>query len=82
MQIYNLSWVTRNGFDFVGKSNGKGYYIYEKGSKPKPDPSVLTITRESKRIANIIPEEKVSHMLSIQDHLQFHYTYDYQFVGI
>jgi hypothetical protein len=68
MQIYNLSWVTRNGFDFVGK--------------PKPDPSVLTITRESKRIANIIPEEKVSHMLSIQDHLQFHYTYDYQFVGI
>ncbi|GMY17611.1 Crotonase superfamily [Fagus crenata] len=65
-----------------GKNNGKGYYIYEKGSKPKPDPSVLTITRESKRIANIIPEEKVSHMLSIHDHLQFHYTYDYQFVGI
>lgn len=62
MLLYNLSWVPLNVFYFVGKSNGKGYYIYVKGSKPKPDPSVLPITEESKRIANIIPdEEKVSH---------------------
>ncbi|GAU37216.1 hypothetical protein TSUD_144500 [Trifolium subterraneum] len=27
-----------------GKNNGKGYYIYEKGSRPKPDPSPISIT--------------------------------------
>ncbi|KAJ0980603.1 hypothetical protein J5N97_008858 [Dioscorea zingiberensis] len=37
-----------------GRSNGKGYYIHEKGSKPKPDPSVLTIIDESRRRANIM----------------------------
>ncbi|KAF3650364.1 Glyoxysomal fatty acid beta-oxidation multifunctional protein MFP-a [Capsicum annuum] len=26
-----------------GKNNGKGYYIYKKGEKPKPDPTVLLI---------------------------------------
>ncbi|OMO61880.1 Crotonase superfamily [Corchorus capsularis] len=31
-----------------GKSNGKGYYIFEKGSKPKPDYSVLPIVEESR----------------------------------
>ncbi|KAL5975948.1 hypothetical protein ACLOJK_020277 [Asimina triloba] len=41
-----------------GKSNGKGYYIYEKGSKPKPDPSVQAIIEESKRICNIMPSGK------------------------
>lgn len=41
-----------------GKNNGKGYYIYEKGSKPKPDPSVLPIIEESRRLANIMPEGK------------------------
>ncbi|KAJ0989249.1 hypothetical protein J5N97_007605 [Dioscorea zingiberensis] len=41
-----------------GKSNGKGYYIHEKGSKPKPDPSVLTIIDESRRRANIMPNGK------------------------
>ena len=71
MLLYNLSWVPLNVFDFVGKSNGKGHYIYEKGSKPKPDPSVLPITEDSKRIANIIPdEEKVkSHILGFHNHL-------------
>lgn len=41
-----------------GKNNGKGYYIYEKGSKPKPDPSVLPIIEESRRLKNIMPGGK------------------------
>ena len=47
-----------------GKNNGKGYYIYEKGSKPKPDPSVLPIIEESRRICNIMPNGKA---LSVTD---------------
>ncbi|XP_073052314.1 peroxisomal fatty acid beta-oxidation multifunctional protein AIM1-like isoform X2 [Primulina eburnea] len=41
-----------------GKNNGKGYYIYGKGSKPKPDPSVLPIIEESRRLTNIMPGGK------------------------
>ncbi|KAF9662538.1 hypothetical protein SADUNF_Sadunf18G0064600 [Salix dunnii] len=41
-----------------GKNNGKGYYIYEKGSRPRPDPSVLPIIEESRRLANIMPNGK------------------------
>ncbi|KAL7134769.1 hypothetical protein ABFS83_11G048000 [Erythranthe nasuta] len=41
-----------------GKNNGKGYYIYEKGSKPKPDPAVLPIIEESRRLTNIMPNGK------------------------
>ncbi|CAI9758987.1 unnamed protein product [Fraxinus pennsylvanica] len=41
-----------------GKNNGKGYYIYEKGSKPKPDPLVLPIVEESRRLTNIMPSGK------------------------
>ncbi|CAI9100353.1 OLC1v1037333C1 [Oldenlandia corymbosa var. corymbosa] len=41
-----------------GKSNGKGYYIYEKGSQPKPDPSVLPIIEESRKLANVMPGGK------------------------
>ncbi|KAM0944410.1 putative 3-hydroxyacyl-CoA dehydrogenase, Isomerase, Enoyl-CoA hydratase [Dioscorea sansibarensis] len=41
-----------------GKSNGKGYYIHEKGSKPRPDPTVLPIINESRRRANIMPNGK------------------------
>ncbi|QHO13495.1 Peroxisomal fatty acid beta-oxidation multifunctional protein [Arachis hypogaea] len=41
-----------------GKNNGKGYYIYEKGSKPKPDLSILPIVEESRRLANIMPGGK------------------------
>nr|XP_043627838.1 peroxisomal fatty acid beta-oxidation multifunctional protein AIM1-like [Erigeron canadensis] len=41
-----------------GKKNGKGYYIYEKGSKPKPDPMVLPIIEESRRLANLMPQGK------------------------
>ncbi|PIN08302.1 Enoyl-CoA isomerase [Handroanthus impetiginosus] len=40
------------------KNNGKGYYIFEKGSKPKPDPSVLPIIEESRRLTNIMPAGK------------------------
>ncbi|CAA2994164.1 peroxisomal fatty acid beta-oxidation multifunctional AIM1-like [Olea europaea subsp. europaea] len=41
-----------------GKNNGKGYYIYEKGNKPTPDPSVLPIIQESRRLTNIMPGGK------------------------
>ncbi|KAL7093597.1 hypothetical protein ACP275_11G049200 [Erythranthe tilingii] len=41
-----------------GKNNGKGYYIYEKGSKPKPDPAVLPLIEESRRLTNIMPGGK------------------------
>ncbi|KAM7276073.1 hypothetical protein ACFE04_017939 [Oxalis oulophora] len=41
-----------------GKANGKGFYIYEKGSKPKPDPSILPIIEEARRITNIMPGGK------------------------
>lgn len=46
-------------FGILGKNNGKGYYIYEKGSKPKPDLSVLPIIEESRRVTNIMPGGKV-----------------------
>ncbi|KAI3814540.1 hypothetical protein L1987_14180 [Smallanthus sonchifolius] len=42
----------------VGKHNGKGYYLYEKGSKPKPDSQVYPIIEEAKRLANIMPGGK------------------------
>ncbi|KAI9119211.1 hypothetical protein K1719_009886 [Acacia pycnantha] len=41
-----------------GKANQKGYYIYEKGSKPKPDLSVLPIIEDSIRLCNIMPSGK------------------------
>lgn len=46
-------------FGISGKNNGKGFYIYEKGGKPKPDPSVLPIIEESRRLTNIMPSGKV-----------------------
>ncbi|KAL8225976.1 hypothetical protein R6Q57_018533 [Mikania cordata] len=39
-----------------GKHNGKGYYIYKKGSRPKPDPMVLPIIEESRKLANLMPQ--------------------------
>ncbi|KAI4377390.1 hypothetical protein MLD38_015024 [Melastoma candidum] len=41
-----------------GKSNGKGYYTYEKGKKPVPDLSVLPLIEQSRRLANIMPGGK------------------------
>ncbi|XP_010433148.1 PREDICTED: peroxisomal fatty acid beta-oxidation multifunctional protein AIM1 [Camelina sativa] len=41
-----------------GKINGRGFYIYEKGSKPKPDPSVLSVVEESRKLTNIMPGGK------------------------
>ncbi|KAH0453109.1 hypothetical protein IEQ34_017433 [Dendrobium chrysotoxum] len=32
-----------------GKANGKGYYLYQSGSKPKPDPSIQTVIDESRK---------------------------------
>lgn len=49
---------------FSGKSNGKGYYLYEKGSRPKPDPSVQKVVEESRRLVNIMPGGKVSNLMS------------------
>ncbi|RVW96339.1 Peroxisomal fatty acid beta-oxidation multifunctional protein AIM1 [Vitis vinifera] len=51
-----VNLLLKNGRN--GKQNGKGYYIYEKGSKPRPDPSVLPIIEESRRLANIMPGGK------------------------
>ncbi|XWS72040.1 hypothetical protein CRYUN_Cryun02cG0006700 [Craigia yunnanensis] len=48
--------LVKNGRN--GKNNGKGYYIYEKGSKPKPDPSVLPIIEESRQHSKIMPGGK------------------------
>ncbi|KAL5729181.1 hypothetical protein ACHQM5_002163 [Ranunculus cassubicifolius] len=48
--------LVKNGRN--GKNNGKGYYIYEKGSKPKPDPSVLPIIQESIKATKIMPGGK------------------------
>ncbi|XWS26833.1 hypothetical protein CRYUN_Cryun26dG0064000 [Craigia yunnanensis] len=48
--------LVKNGRN--GKNNGKGYYIYEKGSKPKPDPSVLPIIEESRQHTKIMPGGK------------------------
>ncbi|XP_006647155.1 peroxisomal fatty acid beta-oxidation multifunctional protein [Oryza brachyantha] len=63
--IYSAAFGTRN-FDSnlvdlmvkngrQGKSNGKGYYIYEKGGKPKPDPSVQVVIEEYRRHVKTIP---------------------------
>ncbi|KAL0333895.1 UNVERIFIED_CONTAM: Peroxisomal fatty acid beta-oxidation multifunctional protein AIM1 [Sesamum angustifolium] len=51
-----------------GKNNGKGYYIYEKGSKPKPDPSVLPIVEESRRLTKLclpisVTDEEIVEMV-------------------
>uniref|UniRef100_A0A7N2N5N1 3-hydroxyacyl-CoA dehydrogenase n=1 Tax=Quercus lobata TaxID=97700 RepID=A0A7N2N5N1_QUELO len=43
-----------------GKNNGKGYYIFERGSKPKPDPSMLPIIEESRWLTNIMPGGKMN----------------------
>ncbi|KAK6941505.1 3-hydroxyacyl-CoA dehydrogenase, C-terminal [Dillenia turbinata] len=51
-----LQLMMKNGRN--GKNNGKGYYIYEKGRKPKPDPSLLPIIEESRGLTNIMPGGK------------------------
>lgn len=45
----------------VGKKNGKGYYTYNKGSKPEADHSVIQIVEESMRLTNIAPAGKVCY---------------------
>ncbi|KAI0496784.1 hypothetical protein KFK09_023108 [Dendrobium nobile] len=47
-----------------GKENGRGFYLYQRGSKPKPDPSLQAIIDESRRHANLIPSGK---SISISD---------------
>ncbi|GJM90849.1 hypothetical protein PR202_ga07169 [Eleusine coracana subsp. coracana] len=46
------------GFAVNRKSNGKGYYIYEKGGKPKPDPSVQNVIEEYRKRAKAMPGGK------------------------
>ncbi|KAI3938754.1 hypothetical protein MKW98_011906 [Papaver atlanticum] len=41
-----------------GKNNGKGYYKYEKGCKPKSDLTVLPIIKESIKLTNLMPGGK------------------------
>ncbi|XP_031495736.1 peroxisomal fatty acid beta-oxidation multifunctional protein [Nymphaea colorata] len=41
-----------------GKKNGRGYYLYERGSKPKPDPDVLPILEECRRRTHVMPGGK------------------------
>ncbi|XVF88560.1 hypothetical protein PTKIN_Ptkin19aG0060600 [Pterospermum kingtungense] len=41
-----------------GKNNGKGFYIYEKGSRPKPDASILPLVEESRQLTKIMPGGK------------------------
>eukprot|EP00262_Sarcandra_glabra_P015138 TRINITY_DN459_c1_g1_i3.p1 TRINITY_DN459_c1_g1~~TRINITY_DN459_c1_g1_i3.p1 ORF type:complete len:725 (+),score=147.75 TRINITY_DN459_c1_g1_i3:112-2286(+) len=41
-----------------GKNNGKGFYLYVKGSKPRPDPEVQPIIEHSRRRAAIMPAGK------------------------
>nr|CAB3449587.1 unnamed protein product [Digitaria exilis] len=41
-----------------GKINGKGYYIYEKGGKPKPDPNVQHVIEEYRKGAKAMPGGK------------------------
>lgn len=47
----------------AGKINGQGFFIYEKGSKPRPNPSVLPLIEESRRRTNLMPGGKVSGMV-------------------
>ncbi|MBA0756830.1 hypothetical protein Gotri_019974 [Gossypium trilobum] len=51
-----IELLMKNGRN--GKINGKGYYIYEKGSKPKPDPSILPIIEECRRQTKLMPAGK------------------------
>ena len=55
----SIIWNHWGSFGILGKSNGKGFYIHEKGSRPKPDPSVLPIIEESRQLMNIMPGGKV-----------------------
>ncbi|VAI43957.1 unnamed protein product [Triticum turgidum subsp. durum] len=52
-----------------GKINGKGYYLYEKGAKPKPDPSVQHVIDEYRRQTKKMPGGKPV-TLSDQDILE------------
>lgn len=53
---------------FTGKLNGKGYYIYEKGGKPKPDPSVQHVIEEYRKGAKAMPGGKVFLSLACIKH--------------
>lgn len=77
--IYAAAFGTRNfDSDLVvlmaedgrqGKINGKGYYLYEKGGKPKPDPSVQHVIDEYRKRAKTMPDGKPV-TLSDQDILE------------
>ncbi|KAM0832750.1 hypothetical protein ACQ4PT_064698 [Festuca glaucescens] len=58
------------GFAYhIRKINGKGYYIYEKGAKPKPDPTIQPVIDEYRRRAKTMPGGKPV-TLSDQDILE------------
>ncbi|PWA40305.1 crotonase [Artemisia annua] len=51
--------------DEMVKNKGKGCYIYEKSSKPKPYHLVLPLIEESRKLANLIPQGKVPNVTDI-----------------
>ncbi|XP_027182560.1 peroxisomal fatty acid beta-oxidation multifunctional protein AIM1-like [Coffea eugenioides] len=40
----------------AGKKNGKGYYVYERGSRPKPDASVQQILEQTRELTRIVAD--------------------------
>jgi hypothetical protein len=64
--LYIVPEVKFSCYCFTGKVNGKGYYIYEKGGKPKPDPSVQRVIEEYRKHAKTMPGGKV--LLSLPKH--------------
>ncbi|XP_019238241.1 PREDICTED: peroxisomal fatty acid beta-oxidation multifunctional protein-like [Nicotiana attenuata] len=48
-----LQLMMENGH--TGKKDGRGYYLYQKGKSPEPNPSVLKVVEECRRLVSIIP---------------------------
>ncbi|PKA54449.1 Peroxisomal fatty acid beta-oxidation multifunctional protein [Apostasia shenzhenica] len=46
-----------------GKANGKGYYLYQSGSKPIPDLSVQAVINESMRRTCIMPSQGPTNVM-------------------
>ena len=53
--------VLFNNVKILGKKNGKGYYVYERGSRPKPDASVQQILEQTRELTRIVADGQVKH---------------------
>lgn len=49
--------------------------MYEKGSKPKPDPSVLPIIEECRRVTNVMPGGKVPLPILHMNNIYLFFTF-------